>query len=100
MAFNESFKGKPDSLCHAKTLDRLQSIGGTGRSEPAGGSKKKGEGVLVQVDQDHHPFFRHLFCHSPIHKTKSPLSSSSASLYLLKEQPFLTRKIISADPFI
>jgi len=51
MAFHKSLKGKPVTFPYPETLNRYGSIGGAGRVKTAAGSKKDGEGMLIEMDQ-------------------------------------------------
>jgi hypothetical protein len=50
MAFHKSLKGKPVTFPYPETLNRYGSIGGAGRVKTAAGSKKDGEGMLIEMD--------------------------------------------------
>ena len=79
MTLGKSLEREPSSLYDSETLNRQQSIGGTGRSETTAGTKEERNRMLIEMDQDDHPFFNPLMGRSLFHKMKSPLSSSSAS---------------------
>jgi hypothetical protein len=56
MALHESFEGKQGTLPHPETLNRYGSIARTGGVKSEAGSKKNGEGMLIEIDQsDEYP---------------------------------------------
>jgi len=79
MALDNSLEREPSSLYDSETLNRQQSIGGAGRSETTTGTKEERNRMLIEVDQDDHPFSNPLVGRSLFHKMKRPLSSFSAS---------------------
>ncbi len=79
MTLNKSLEREPSSLYDSKTLNRQHSIRGTGRSETTARTKEERNRMLIEMDQDDHPFFNPLVGPSLFHKMKSPLSSFSAS---------------------
>ena len=56
--------------------------------------------MLIEMDDNDKSPFAQPPDRSLFHKMKSPLNSSSASVYRLTEHPFFTRRTTSKDPLI